>query len=423
MLVSNSKTSITKTNNRKTVDIILMEFKLPQINGEDVARMIRTSRNPNSNTPIVAVTGYLKDLNDPHHFTELIEKPATMPKLTDVLQRNCHWKPADPERAGASDRQPSYTINKPPPATHEDSGRISPTVERFMGGGRRGRMSEQFSSMDEDDAVSVASTSDPVLISRSTTNEWEGLHVGKPSNLGYEVASPPALTSVPMHSHETAPSRLQSHVIERMPSPLSTHVSAVNAVSTLNSMSQSLALPPELAPLPPSLTSAPVFSNKTSIPSRSPSRSPFSRTPPPPTVTPPLQTPTERFKSLIPKRSPPRQSRTPSEDGGRKSPSKRSSSVNSSPTKGNSPTLMPSSPESKTKSKRSSFEKKKEKQEKQQRQGLRVEDADADDELSAAGGKKPSKSKSIGEMMISRVRKSPPEMKRSKSDIGEGSDI
>lgn len=82
--------------------------------------------------------------------------------------------------------------------------------------------------------------------------------------------------------------------------------------------------------------------------------------------------------------------------------------------------MMPSSPESKTRSKRSSFDKKKEKQ---QKQGLRVEDADADDELSAAGGKKPSKSKSIGEMMISRVRKSPPEMKRSKSDIGEGPDV
>lgn len=395
-----------------------MEFKLPQINGEDVARMIRTSRNPNSNTPIVAVTGYLKDLNDPHHFTELIEKPATMPKLTDVLQRNCHWKPAESDRPGGSDRQASYTINKPPPATHEDSGRISPTVERFMSG-RRGRLSEHFSSMDEDDAVSVTSTSDPVLISRSTNNEWEKLHTGKPSNLGHEVTPSPA----PLHSHETAPSRLQSHVIERMPSPLSTHVSVVNAMSTLNnSMSQSLVSPPEMAPLPPSLTSTPVFSNNiASIPSRSPSRSPFSRTPPPPTVTPPPQSSTERFKSLIPRRSPPRRSRTPSEDGvKRSSPPKRSASANASPTKSNSPTLMPSSPESRPKSKRSSFEKKKEKQ---QKQNLRVEDADADDELSAAGGKRPSKSRSIGEMMISRARRSPPEMKRSKSDIGEGPEV
>lgn len=401
-----------------------MEFKLPQINGEDVARMIRTSRNPNSNTPIVAVTGYLKDLNDPHHFTELIEKPATMPKLTEVLERNCHWKPAGLERP-LPDRKETYSISKPPPATYEDSGRISPTVERFMGG-RRGRMSEQFSSMDEDDSVSIASTNDPVTISRTTTNEWEKLHAaGKPSNLGSEVVSAPATPSplVPLQHHETAPPRLQSHTIERMPSPLSTHVSAINAVSTLNSIAQPLASAPEMAPLPPSLTAAPVFSNATSIPSRSPSRSPFSRTPPPHTPSPtPPPTTSERFRSLIPKRSPPRRSRTPSEDGGKKSPSKSLSSANTSPIKANSPTLVPSSPESKAKSKRASFEKKKEKQEKQLKEGLRVEDADADDELSAASGKKPSKSKSIGEMMISRVRRSPVEMKRSKSDRGEGLD-
>ena len=42
-------------------DIIMMEYKLPQVNGADVARMIRETKNANSHTPIVAVTGYLKD--------------------------------------------------------------------------------------------------------------------------------------------------------------------------------------------------------------------------------------------------------------------------------------------------------------------------------------------------------------------------
>ncbi|KAI5850216.1 hypothetical protein DFP73DRAFT_472996 [Morchella snyderi] len=410
------------------VDIILMEFKLPQINGEDVARMIRTSRNPNSNTPIVAVTGYLKDLNEPHHFTELIEKPATIPKLTEVLERNCHWKPAGLERPLA-DRRELYNSNKLPPVNYEESGRISPTVERFMSmGTRRGRLSEQFSSMDDDDAVSVTSTSEPVVLSRTTTNEWEKLHVSKPSSLGLEILPPVAVSSplAPLTHQESAPPRLQSHTIERMPSPLSTHVSAINAVSTFSNIAEPLASPPEMS-LPPSLSATPVFGSAAGVPSRSPSRSPFSRTPPvvpTPSVTPPLQTTTERFKSLIPKGSPPRRSRTPSEDGAKKPPvRRRSSSAHVSPPKGNSPTLVPSSPESKIKSKRSSFEKKKEKQEKQLKEGLRVEDADADDELSAAGGKKPSKSRSIGEMIASRARRSPPEMKRSKSDKGEFMDI
>jgi len=47
-----------------------------------------------------------------------------------------------------------------------------------------------------------------------------------------------------------------------------------------------------------------------------------------------------------------------------------------------------------------------------------VEDADADDELSLAPGKRPSKAKSIGEF-LSRVKRSPPEMKRSKSHEGD----
>ena len=85
--------------------------------------------------------------------------------------------------------------------------------------------------------------------------------------------------------------------------------------------------------------------------------------------------------------------------------------------------ISPSSPESKAKAKRTSWEKKKEKQEKQQNRHLRPEDADADDELSTASGKRPSKSKSISEM-ISRVRRGgvAPEMKRSKSDRGESSE-
>ncbi|KAF2836300.1 hypothetical protein M501DRAFT_940032 [Patellaria atrata CBS 101060] len=77
-------------------DIIMMEFKLPQMNGADAARMIRTTHNANSHTPIVAVTGYLKELQAPHHFDALIEKPPTLAKLTEVLARLCQWKTAPP---------------------------------------------------------------------------------------------------------------------------------------------------------------------------------------------------------------------------------------------------------------------------------------------------------------------------------------
>ncbi|KAE9992480.1 hypothetical protein EG327_008869 [Venturia inaequalis] len=74
-------------------DIILMEYKLPNLNGADVARMLRDTKNVNSSTPIVCVTGYLKELPPSHHFDGLIDKPPTTSKLTDVLGRLCQWKP------------------------------------------------------------------------------------------------------------------------------------------------------------------------------------------------------------------------------------------------------------------------------------------------------------------------------------------
>ncbi|KAF4553614.1 Serine/threonine-protein kinase RIM15-like protein [Elsinoe fawcettii] len=77
-------------------DIIMMEFKLPQINGADVARMIRETKNANTHTPIVAVTGYLKELMAPHDFDALVEKPPDTTKLGEVLGRLCMWKPPPP---------------------------------------------------------------------------------------------------------------------------------------------------------------------------------------------------------------------------------------------------------------------------------------------------------------------------------------
>lgn len=74
-------------------DIIMMEYKLPQINGADVARMIRDTKSANTQTPIIAVTGYLKELPLNHHFDSLIEKPATVQKITEALEHLCQWKP------------------------------------------------------------------------------------------------------------------------------------------------------------------------------------------------------------------------------------------------------------------------------------------------------------------------------------------
>lgn len=90
-------------------DIIMTEVKLPQINGADVARMIRETRSANRHTPIIAVTGYLKDLPETHHFNSLIEKPPTLTKLTEALCKFCFWKPPP------KDYVPTDPLNIPPP--------------------------------------------------------------------------------------------------------------------------------------------------------------------------------------------------------------------------------------------------------------------------------------------------------------------
>ena len=89
-------------------DIIMMEVKLPQLSGADVARMIRGTKNANQQTPIVAVTGYLKELPQNHHFNSLIEKPPTLEKLTEVLCNFCQWRAPPPDwHPGPTQRTPS----------------------------------------------------------------------------------------------------------------------------------------------------------------------------------------------------------------------------------------------------------------------------------------------------------------------------
>ena len=91
-------------------DIIMMEWRLPQVSGADVARMIKDTKSANSQTPIIAVSGYLKELPQTHYFDSLIEKPPTIEKLTEALSRLCQWKPPP---AGLNTQQKA---SMPPPS-------------------------------------------------------------------------------------------------------------------------------------------------------------------------------------------------------------------------------------------------------------------------------------------------------------------
>lgn len=148
-------------------DLIMMEYKLPQVNGADVARMIRDTKNANSHTPIVAVTGYLKELQAPHNFDALVEKPPTREKLEEVMGKLCQWKVA-PEgwKPASANIGPRASFGTSP--TDSD-----PSSQSF---GQSSTWSPRENSIGSQSSVpsSMGSRMDsiPAIISRQPTNEW-----------------------------------------------------------------------------------------------------------------------------------------------------------------------------------------------------------------------------------------------------------
>lgn len=201
-------------------DIIMMEFKLPQINGADVARMIRDTKNANSHTPIVAVTGYLKDLQAPHYFDALIEKPPDTAKLTEVMSRLCQWKPPPPGWTPAQmPMLPSSSLRRESPLAEE-----SPTTSSISG---YGMLSNSFRGSSREDSIGSSSIPEtdspydsiPVIISRQSTNDWHetdlernfgGLGIS-PEELMHERSKPSPHTKMPALTEQiSAPGKLES---------------------------------------------------------------------------------------------------------------------------------------------------------------------------------------------------------------------
>lgn len=154
-------------------DIVMTEFKLPQVNGADFARMVRETRSANRHTPIIAVTGYLKDLPETHHFDSLIEKPPTLTKLTEALCEFCQWKPPP------KDYNPSQPVPVPPGPRHiplqaEDSpsSTTSSSFAHIPPSSYRGSSREDsISSSCFGDMESVKADDIPVIVSRQA-DEW-----------------------------------------------------------------------------------------------------------------------------------------------------------------------------------------------------------------------------------------------------------
>ncbi|OBT44396.1 AGC protein kinase [Pseudogymnoascus sp. WSF 3629] len=208
-------------------DIIMMEFKLPAVNGADVARMIRSTKTANSTTPIVAITGYLKELQQPHFFDALVEKPPTTSKLTDVLCRLCHWKAPAPGQA--------VPLHYPMPSgLRQESLRLddspsSGSSARLAGSSFRGssRGDSIGSSLFGDESSSVAADDVAVIISRKATGEWDvdsGLGISEDGSLPHSHEIPKLLP------HLSAPASLETQEPPGTPCPAPASLSSTSPI-------------------------------------------------------------------------------------------------------------------------------------------------------------------------------------------------
>ncbi|KAL8865872.1 MAG: hypothetical protein Q9174_006645 [Haloplaca sp. 1 TL-2023] len=160
-------------------DVILMEFKLPQINGADVARMIRDTKSANTQTPIICVTGYLKELPQTHHFDSLIEKPPTLTKLTQALCNLCQWK-APPPGYGIQHMPPSNLRQESRHAEDSPSSQSSgPFTQNLV---YRNSRQHSIGSSFFGDTDSTNTEDIPVIVSGSKSQEWQegGLGITSP---------------------------------------------------------------------------------------------------------------------------------------------------------------------------------------------------------------------------------------------------
>lgn len=175
LTVNNGSEAIRYAMGEVKFDIIMMEFRLPQVNGADVARMIRDTKNANTTTPIVAVTGYLKELQAPHYFDALIEKPPTIAKLTDTLGRLCQWKPPPPNWAPTqmhpsmmpSGLRQESTRQEDSPTTNSSGFSQAPSGS-YRGSSREDSISSSFFG----DNDSRTSEDIPVNIARHGPDDW-----------------------------------------------------------------------------------------------------------------------------------------------------------------------------------------------------------------------------------------------------------
>ena len=215
--VMNGPDAVRYSTSEVQFDIIMMEVKLPQLNGPDVARMIRGTKNANTQTPILAVTGYLKELPQNHHFDSLIEKPPTLEKLTEALSNLCQWKPPPADYRPEAYHTPSGLRQESHPSEDSPSSQSSGPFPQISGSSFRGSSREHSvtSSSFFGDVDSASIDSGPVIISHQGDDWSSGLGITEEPNEA-KVFLHPGLPHL-IH-HNSAPPSMDLTLSRKQPS-------------------------------------------------------------------------------------------------------------------------------------------------------------------------------------------------------------
>jgi len=197
-------------------DIIFTEYKLPEISGSDVARMVREVKNVNAHTPIVAITAYLKELQAPHYFDSLVEKPISSSKLIEVLSNLCQWKPPTPGQTQAIATPNPISTIKPIGVRLEDSPTSGSSAYANPGSSFRGSSREDsISSSLFGDSESVATDDIPIVLSRKATGDW-GDEAGLGINPEEILSSSGTKAPIALVTQQSAPAQMEG---QRMLAP------------------------------------------------------------------------------------------------------------------------------------------------------------------------------------------------------------
>ncbi|KAI7898111.1 uncharacterized protein BX663DRAFT_462531 [Cokeromyces recurvatus] len=89
VIVRNGAQAIRTAMSDVQYDIIFMDIRMPIIDGETAARMIKSTNNSNRETPIIAVTAYEKTVQLAGAFDDILIKPVTKDLIRQRIQKFC----------------------------------------------------------------------------------------------------------------------------------------------------------------------------------------------------------------------------------------------------------------------------------------------------------------------------------------------